>query len=214
VILHGIGDSRLGSAGFAPMFLAAGYSVLLPDSRAHGTSGGELVTYGLLEKYDVLEWAHWLRSQGCRKLYGLGESLGGSILIQSAAIEPQFQALVAECPYSDLRLIAEYRVRQVLKVSPALSKLIVGSSLLYARLRYGLRLDQVSPVMSIRQTPTPILLIHGLNDERTPPEHSRALSEAGSGVQLWLVPGAGHVGAYSANSRRFEERVLGWLAGR
>ena len=34
VVLHGITDSRLGSAGFAPMFLAEGYSVLLPDSRA------------------------------------------------------------------------------------------------------------------------------------------------------------------------------------
>ena len=36
------------------MFLEEGYSVLLPDSRGHGTSGGELVTYGLLEKRDVL----------------------------------------------------------------------------------------------------------------------------------------------------------------
>ncbi len=56
LVLHGVGDSRAGSAGFAPMFLEAGYSVLLPDSRAHGASGGQFVTYGLLEKYDALEW--------------------------------------------------------------------------------------------------------------------------------------------------------------
>jgi predicted alpha/beta-fold hydrolase len=81
VIPHGIGDSRLGSAGFAPMFLQAGYSVLLPDARAHGSSGGELVTYGLLEKHDVLGWVAWLTSAGCTSIYGLGQSLGGATLI-------------------------------------------------------------------------------------------------------------------------------------
>jgi len=85
-VLHGIADSRSGAAGFAPMFLAEGYAVLLPDSRGHGQSGGEFVTYGLLEKRDVLEWAHWMRSEGCAEIYGLGESLGASILIQATAI--------------------------------------------------------------------------------------------------------------------------------
>jgi cephalosporin-C deacetylase-like acetyl esterase len=54
IVLHGIADSRFGSLGFAPMFLTQGYAVLVPDSRAHGESGGEFVTYGLLEQYDVL----------------------------------------------------------------------------------------------------------------------------------------------------------------
>jgi alpha-beta hydrolase superfamily lysophospholipase len=80
VVLHGIADSRAGSLGFAPMFLNEGYAVLLPDSRAHGASGGQFVTYGLLEKYDVIAWAEWMKRTGCHNLYGLGESLGASIL--------------------------------------------------------------------------------------------------------------------------------------
>jgi dienelactone hydrolase len=98
VVLHGIADSRVGSIGFAPMFLNEGYSVLLPDSRAHGASGGQLVTYGLLEKYDVIAWADWMKRTGCHNLYGLGESLGASILIQAAAVAPAFTAIVAESP--------------------------------------------------------------------------------------------------------------------
>ena len=35
VVLHGILDSKVSSSGFAPLFLAQGYSVLTPDSRAH-----------------------------------------------------------------------------------------------------------------------------------------------------------------------------------
>lgn len=88
MVLHGIADSCAGSAGFAPMFLTQGYSVLVPDSRAHGESGGEFVTYGLLEKYDVIVWAYWMSSQGCHKVYGLGP----------AAVESIFAAIVAECP--------------------------------------------------------------------------------------------------------------------
>ena len=46
-------------------------------------------------------------------MYGLGESLGASILIQATAREPVFRAIVAECPFADLRAIAEFRVPQV-----------------------------------------------------------------------------------------------------
>src|SRR5256885_17060660 len=34
ILLHGVSDNREGAAGFAPLFLNAGYSVLLPDARA------------------------------------------------------------------------------------------------------------------------------------------------------------------------------------
>ena len=63
-----IADSRVGSGGFAPMFLNEGYAVLAPNSRAHGASGGRFVTFGLLEKYDAIAWSAWMKNAGCRKL--------------------------------------------------------------------------------------------------------------------------------------------------
>ena len=92
MVLHGIADSKSSSAGFAPMFLAKGFSVLAPDIRGQGSSGGEVMTFGVKEKHDALDWAHWIRKQaGCDRIFGLGESLGASILIQAAAVEPAFQ---------------------------------------------------------------------------------------------------------------------------
>jgi len=216
IVLHGIADSRAGSAGFAPMFLTQGYSVLVPDSRAHGESGGEFVTYGLLEKYDVIVWARWMSSQGCHKVYGLGESLGASILIQAAAVEPIFAAIVAECPYADLREMAEYRMRQFLRLPrfigvPA-AKVVVISGMAYADLVDGLDFRKVSPVNSISHTATPILLIHGLNDSRTPPSQSQKLAAANPRDMLWLVPNANHTGALAAAPDEFRRRVLGWFA--
>jgi uncharacterized protein len=211
MVLHGIGDSRSGAAGFAPMLLDAGYSVLLPDSRGHGRSGGEIVTYGLREKFDAVAWNSWLHQRGCKTVYGLGESLGGAILLQAAPLA-DFRAIVAEGAYSDLRSIARERIGQMTRLPPWLiGPPILESSFIYARLRYGVDLSDVSPLMSIAQTKTPILLIHGLADDRTPPWHSQALVQADSSASLWLVPGAGHSGAYAVAGMEFRNRVLAWF---
>ncbi len=197
------------------MFLQNGYTVLVPDSRAHGASGGDFVTYGLLERYDVIKWTHWMKAQGCRKIYGLGESLGASILIQAAAVDPSFAAIVAECPFADLREAAEYRVRRMLRlpafIASPLAKLVVSSAVLYANLADRLDLRQVSPLHSIQHSATPILLIHGLSDSRTPPSNSQILAAANTSDPLWLVPKAEHTGAFKAQPEEFRRRVLGWF---
>jgi uncharacterized protein len=56
ILLHGIGDNRGGLAGYGQAFLRQGYRILLPDSRAHGESGGDVATYGLLESDDIHRW--------------------------------------------------------------------------------------------------------------------------------------------------------------
>jgi hypothetical protein len=215
-VLHGIGDSRLGSAGFAPLFLAEGYAVLLPDSRALGTSGGAIVTYGVLEKLDVLDWAAWMRQQGCVKLYAMGESLGAAVLIQAAAVRPDFAAIAAECSYADLPSIGRYRVARMSHLwSPLaapLSAVFVKGALLYTRLRYGVDLNEASPITSIARTKTPILLIHGLADFSTPVDHSERLAQANPSAVLWLVPRAGHVAAFATAPEEFRRRVSAWFA--
>jgi uncharacterized protein len=172
-----------------------------------------------------LDWAHWMKSQqtGCKSVFALGESLGASILIQAAAVEPSaFAAIVAECPYADLRNIAVYRVnQQILRqlrqvptwMSQTAAKSIVSGGLLYTKARYNLNLNEASPLTAIRQSKTPTLLIHGLMDENTPPEHSSRLADASRrSATLWLVPAAGHTGASSAAPAEFRKRVFAWFA--
>jgi uncharacterized protein len=211
IVLHGIGDSHAGALGFAPMFLEKGYSVLAPDSRAHGESGGDLVTFGVLEAEDVVRWAASLRSRGCRRLFGLGESLGGAILIQAAAKEQVFDAIVAECAFRDLPSIAAYRIGQSARVPEVVSRLLVTGAVVYGRGRYGLDLRDASPVASAKRIRTRLLLIHGEEDGNTPPAHSRAIGNAATGSVVWLVPGAGHTNASAVQPVEFRRRVLEWF---
>jgi uncharacterized protein len=212
MILHGISDSRASAAGFAPMFAEQGYATLAPDSRAHGESGGDLVTYGLLEKHDVIAWTRWLRARGCAKIYGLGESLGGSVLIQAAAVEPAFSAIVTESAYADLQDAAINRLQHMFPLQP-LAWLVAVNGKWYARAVYGLDLDAASPLQAIRRSRTPTLLIHGLDDDQTPPAHSRRLAAANPAhTELWLVPGIGHASSYSADPAAYRQKVLAWFS--
>jgi pimeloyl-ACP methyl ester carboxylesterase len=49
LLLHGVRASRLDMLGRARFLHAQGYTVMLFDSRAHGESGGQRITFGYLE---------------------------------------------------------------------------------------------------------------------------------------------------------------------
>lgn len=217
--LHGAGGWRARSHRFLPWLLPAGYSVLAPDLRAQGESGGDTITYGLLEQHDTIQWTTWMRGHGCTKVFGMGESLGASVLIMAAGLDPTthiFDAIVAECAFADLLEAAEERARGLFPVPPAfsgpLATMAVGGGNLYVRATRGLNFSEASPVRSIAKLSIPILLIHGLADTRTPPSHSQELNAANpEHTQLWLVPGAKHVGAYTATPQEFRDRVLNFF---
>jgi len=216
LILHGIADSRASQVGLARMLVDRGYTGLAPDSRAHGESGGDLATYGLLESDDVHRWVSWLiEDEHPRHVFGMGESLGGAVLIESLRVEPRFSAIVADSAFSSFERIARDRVGEEFPFPPRMGRILaappVWAGFLYARLRYGLDFRQASPVAALAQTTTPVLLIQGLNDGKTPPVHSEILAASNRRyATLWLVLGAGHTGAFGVAPQEYENRVLGF----
>jgi len=55
-----LGDTRLGMLAHAAFLLREGFTVLTPDLRGHGVSGGPITTYGIREARDVHSWTDWL----------------------------------------------------------------------------------------------------------------------------------------------------------
>jgi len=79
ILLHGVSDNRLGVYGYGNWLAKNRYSVLLPDARAHGVSGGEIATYGLKESDDIHQWVNWLaENDHPHCIFGLGESMGAA----------------------------------------------------------------------------------------------------------------------------------------
>jgi hypothetical protein len=219
LLLHGVQDNREGVAGFAPELLNHGYSVLLPDARAHGESGGTLATYGLREADDIHRWVNWLyRRQQSKCVYGFGESMGAALVLESlgSANGNQFCAVVAESPFSSFRAVAYERaalyVRAPFWVGRTFLRLPVEVGMTYARLRYGLDFDLDSPADAVGHSTTPVLLIHGTDDINILPHHSELIAtRSPSHVVLWEVPGATHCGASTVEPQMFWSKVLAWF---
>jgi hypothetical protein len=207
IVCHGVADSAFGALGYALLFLNHRYSVLIPESRGHGQSLG-FVTYGVLESDDIVQWLSWIKSNsGVTDVFGFGESLGGAILIQSLARGASFRAVVAECPYSSFEAVAQERVARA--VPAPLAALLVKEGIAYICLRYRVNLLEARPEVAIAQAHVPILLIHGQADNETSPGHSIRLARINPELTtLWLVPAASHTGAFAANPKTFETRVL------
>ncbi|HEY3355431.1 MAG TPA: alpha/beta fold hydrolase [Polyangia bacterium] len=218
MLFHGVSDCRTGMTGYADLFLSRGYAVLLPDSRAHGESGGAITTYGLRERDDIRRWKDWLADRerpACT--YALGESMGAGLVLQSLAAEPGFCAVVAESGWVGLREVAFDRVAGHTPTSPFIARTLLRGpievGLLLARLRHGMDFSQASAADAVAWTRVPVLLIHGLRDTNIYPRHSREIAARNpSHVTLWEVPGAAHGGAMTAAPQEFERRVLGHFA--
>ncbi len=216
ILLHGVADTRSGEMGHVGYLLDRGYSVLAPDSRGHGVSGGDLVTYGLRERDDVHRWVDWLyRENPPRALYGLGHSLGAAILIQSLEREPRFRAVVAESPFCTFHDIAYDRIGGIVGVPRPWRRVfwpLVEPALWYSQWRYGIDFSLASPEESIRHTGVPVLLIHGTADTNIEIAHSRALRAANpESTDLWEVEGARHVQILARTPSEYVRRVTGWF---
>jgi dipeptidyl aminopeptidase/acylaminoacyl peptidase len=213
ILLHGVGDTRTGMLGHAAYLLRAGFTVLTPDSRGHGVSGGDYITYGVKEAGDVHAWGDWLfRGRPIARLYGMGESMGAGVILQSLATEPRFRAVVAECSFATFQEIAYERLTDSSGLPRPVFWPVIQAGYLYARLRYGVDLHQASPLAALRATRVPTLLIHGTADDNIPYRNSEHLYAANpQAATLWLVPGARHVNAMAGDPALYARRVTAWF---
>lgn len=216
ILLHGVGDNREGVGGYARMFLDHGYRVLMPDARAHGTSGGNLATYGLKESDDIHRWVDWIEADRPDCVYGFGESMGAALLLQSLAKESRFCAVVVESAFARFEEVAPERAARYTRMpfwfGKTFERPVIEVAMLYTRWKYGLDLRKANPAEALENSKVPVLLIAGTRDVDILPHHSVELARIDSHAQLWMVQGAAHGGAWGANPQLFDERVTSFFA--
>jgi hypothetical protein len=214
-LFHGVSDNRAGMSGYAEFLLRNGYSVVLMDARSNGASDGAMATYGWLERDDTRAIAEALfATERVHCFFLLGESMGASIALQSAAVEPRVMGVVAESAFANLREVSfdyaglhlsSFLGRTLFRPASAMA---VGA----AKKEGKFKAEDVSPEKAVAARPFPVLLICGSRDRNVPARHTRRIFKAAAGPkEMWLVQGAGHTGALGTQPKEFESRVLGFL---
>jgi uncharacterized protein len=182
--LHGISDNRESGLGMARRFVPLGYDVLVYDGRAHGESSGTYVTYGFHEKADVVKA---LDAVGADRAVLFGCSLGASVALQAAPLDPRIEGVIAQAPFADLRTIVHERKPWVASVAK------VNQALQIAERRAAFRTDDASALRAAPHIQVPVLLIHGALDRDTRIAHSQRIYDAlGGPKEMLALAEAGH----------------------
>jgi len=214
LLFHGVADNRMGVLEHALVLLSAGYDVVMMDARAHGASDGATATYGWLERNDTHAIVDSLEAtEHPRHLFALGESMGAGIALQSAAVEPRIEAVVAEASFANLRE-ASYDYAG-LRRYPWLGKTLFAPGTWTMIYRAGslanLPPSDVSPEKAVAARAFPVLLICDAADVALPCRHTQRIYGAARGPkQMWIVPGAFHTAALGYEPVEFRGRVLGF----
>jgi fermentation-respiration switch protein FrsA (DUF1100 family) len=196
-----------------------GHNTLLIEQRAHGESGGCTITFGIRERYDVLDWIDYAltRFGADTKILLVGVSMGAATVLMAAGLTlpPQVRGVIADAPYSSpYDIIRRVCGKMGFPPAPAMPIVCLG-----ARLWGGFRVRTDSAVEAVRRAQVPMLIIHGEDDRFVPCDMSRAIAvsatEVGRDVTLYTVKDAGHgisfiedPEGYRQTVERFIERCL------
>ncbi len=170
-----------------------GHNVLLIDQRAHGSSGGHTITFGIREHRDCLSWTEYAcRRFGNIPVVLMGVSMGAATVLMASGLDlpKNVKAVVADCPYDAPASI----IKQVVKAQMGMPvRLVYPLIRLSGRLYGRFDLESCSPLEAVKRSQTPVLLIHGEDDRFVPCRMSRNLREAApETVCLHTIPGSGH----------------------
>src|SRR6266849_279440 len=216
LVFHGVADNRAGVVGQAQLLIQAGYSVVMMDARAHGASDGPMATYGWLERNDSKAVVDALETtEHPRHLFALGESMGAGIALQSAAVEPRIEAVVAEAPFASLRE-ASYDYAGLQRY-PLLGMTLLAPGawmmLYHGEIMAGFPASEVSPEKAVAARPFPVLLICDAEDTVLPCRHAKRIYAAARGPkEMWVVPRAFHTAALGYEPTEYRRRVLEFFA--
>ena len=204
LFLHGKGGEASEWQPDALRALALGYNVLLPELRGHPPSGGEFLTFGLLEKEDLaclIEAAAARFGLDASRLGVQSCSAGSTIALEFAADREAVRALWLESPYADPAGMA----RHYLSLATGLPEWLLwltarwATELAVRRIARALGadtrgegMDRVDPIGSARRVRGRVCMVYGERDELVPSRFARELVPAlPAGSVVWAAA-AGH----------------------
>ena len=211
-IIHGWRDSAVKYLFLARLYehVLGGYNVVLPDLHAHGLSEGDMIQMGWLDRKDVL---HWLTIFQTDTMVVHGVSMGGATTMMLSAEEMpkgiKDLRFVDDCGYTSAwdEFASELKKQFGLPPFP----LMYTTSLL-CKMRYGWSFSEASAIDAVRQSPYPMLFIHGDEDTFVPTEMVYRLYQAKpSNKKLWIAPGAEHASSYLTHPDEYIRQLSDFL---
>lgn len=188
----------------------AGCSVLYAEQRGQGESGGEYMGFGMIERYDCLEWVNWVNGRTAEKkrIYLAGISMGASTVLMAAGLElpENVRGIMADCGFTSPKAIWKYVMERNLRIPYGLCEKRV-EDICMRRLKCGS--GECSTLDALKNCRVPVLFIHGEADEFVPIGMTLQNFDAcAAPKRILTVPGAGHAVSFLTAPALYKKTVL------
>lgn len=210
---HGYKSNRGEMLNEAAMLARHGYGVLITSVRAHDYSDGEQISFGVHEMDDLDAWYRYLVTRpdiDPVRIGILGNSYGGSLVIEYAAQNAAIKAVVANSAFASIDDTINTSVRHYTNLpSFPFAPLIE----FWAEQEIGVKAADINTARWISQlSPRPVFLMQGGADVVISPTSGQQLyAAAGEPKELWYEPGLGHTMFDNARPAEYEARVTSFF---
>lgn len=198
----------------AEMLHRHGYGSLLTSVRAHNFSDGEVASFGCKEMEDLDAFYQYLLTRediDANRIGILGQSMGGSLVIQYAHENENIQALVSHSAFSSMPDVFEIGIKNNFPWIPHPFVGVVSKTMVFwmeRELECDIRaLDSKTWIHDI--SPRPVYIIDAELDTVVNRDGGELLfTAAGEPKEFWQCAGSEHHECDTDYPQEFEERVV------
>lgn len=187
-----------------------GFDCLIVDHRAHGESEGDYVGFGILDRFDCLEWIKYIvkRFNNKKEIILHGISMGATTALMTAGFEELPEAvkgIISDCAFTSPYDVFAHILKRDYKLPP-FPVMNINDKMCKAKAGYGFQ--DYSTITAMKNTKCPILFIHGEDDNFVPTWMSQKNYDVcNAPKKLLIVKNAGHGASYYENQKEYEESV-------
>ncbi|GFI21610.1 putative protein [Lachnospiraceae bacterium] len=195
--------------GLSGYYLNKGYAMLLPDARAHGTSEGEYIGFGCLDRKDALVWIDWVVKELGEDVEIIlhGTSMGGATVLMASGLDlpAQVKGIVSDCGFTSPKEVFTHVLNTMYHL-PAFP-VIPGADVINKKLA-GYGMDECNAKREVAHAKVPILFIHGSNDTFVPAHMCDEIYDCcTSPKRKLIVEGAAHAESYYKDTENYERAL-------
>lgn len=187
-----------------------GCAILFVEQRAQGASEGEVMGFGLLERFDCLTWANYAMERFGEELptYLVGVSMGASSVMMASGLElpPNIRGIMADCGYTSPGAIWRHVAERNMHIP------YEGLASRYAetlcKKKIGVGPESYSCPEALANCRVPVLFIHGSGDHFVPIEMTyENYMACAAPKRLIIAPGADHGQTYLLEEELYHKTV-------
>ncbi|MBR3988085.1 MAG: alpha/beta hydrolase [Clostridia bacterium] len=155
----------------AKFYYEEGFDLLFIVQRTHGESEGKYITFGLNERYDLVEWIKYVdnRHTGNAKILLAGVSMGASTVMYALGLDlpESVKGAVCDCGFDTPKHVIGFALTDVFK-SKLLASFMSNFVSLVAHFKIGSFLGKVNTAKSLQHNKLPVMFAHGEADDVVP----------------------------------------------